>query len=355
MKGKQESTSQASAFASTLDSEPDPGWFMDSGASNHVTNDSNRLTNAGEYSGKEKLMVGNGSKLFIAHTGIIHLPSLNRRILELKNVLHVPSIKKNLLSISQLTFDNSVFVEFHFNCCFVKDKKTGQVLLQGMLKDGLYALDLPNQVKKSASSFNFSKSLAAKTTLPVLFESSVSNSNNKLLHMRFGYPSHKVLSEILKSCNQSMVFNKNIFFCDACQYGKSHALPFPVSSYHAKSPLKLIHSDLWGPAPITSSEGFRYYIHFLDDYSRYTWIYALKNKNEAIEMFVKFKRLVENRFDKKIKIVQSDWGGEYRSFTKVLEQCGIEFRHPCPHTSSQNGRAERKHRHIVETGLTLLA
>lgn len=86
-----------------------------------------------------------------------------------------------------------------------------------------------------------------------------------------------------------------------------------------------------------------------------TWIYALKNKSEAIEMFVKFKRLVENRFDKIIKIVQSDWGGEYRSFTKVLEQCGIEFRHPCPHTSSQNGRAEREHRHIVKTGLTLLA
>ena len=186
-------------------------------------------------SGKEKLMVGNGSKLFIAHTRMMNLPSLNKKVLKLKNVMHVPSIKKNSLSVSQLAFDNNVFIEFQSECCFVKDKETGQVLLQGMLKDGLYQLTLPNQSKMSI----------ARNNLHVLFASSISNSHKDLWHRRFGHPSNKILFEILRSCHQSMLINKNISFCDACQYGKSHSLPFSISTYHAKSPLELIHSDLW--------------------------------------------------------------------------------------------------------------
>lgn len=54
-------------------------------------------------------------------------------------------------------------------------------------------------------------------------------------------------------------------------------------------------------------------------------------------------------------MVQSDWGGEYKSFENFLSQNGILFRHSCPYTHEQNGKAERKHRHIVELGLTLLA
>ena len=302
-------------------------------------------------------MVGNGSKLCIAHTGKILVPSLDHKVLQLKNVLHVPCIKKNLLSVSQLAFDNNVFTEFHSNCCFVKDKETGQVLLQGTLKDGLYQLKLADRFRSSKSMFSHSNVPIAleNNSSHVALESSVVDSRKELFHRRFGHPSNRILSTILKSCNQSMFFNENQFFCEACQYGKSHSLPFPTSEYHAQEPLHLIHTDLWGPAPVQSCDGYKYYIHFLDDYSRHTWIYPLKTKGDALDVFIKFKRLVENRFNKKIKIVQSDWGGEYRSFSKVLEKCGIEFRHSCPHTSSQNGRAERKHRHIVETGLTLLA
>ena len=104
-----------------------------------------------------------------------------------------------------------------------------------MLKDGLYQLTCPNQSKMSI----------ARNNLRVLFAYSISNSHKDLWHRRFGHPSNKILFEILRSCHQSMLINKNISFCDACQYGKSHSLPFPISTYHAKSPLELIHSDLW--------------------------------------------------------------------------------------------------------------
>ena len=64
---------------------------------------------------------------------------------------------------------------------------------------------------------------------------------------------------------------------------------------------------------------------------------------------------VERQFNYKIKCLQTGWGGEFRPFLPILSKLGILFRHPCPHVHQQHGRAERKHQHIVELGLTLLA
>lgn len=65
--------------------------------------------------------------------------------------------------------------------------------------------------------------------------------------------------------------------------------------------------------------------------------------------------MVERQFSTKIKQIQTDWGGEYRSLPKFFKEIGIVHRLPCPHTHEQNGKIERRHRHIVETGLALLA
>lgn len=110
-----------------------------------------------------------------------------------------------------------------------------------------------------------------------------------------------------------------------------------------------------GPSPIKSTSGYKFYISFVDDCTRFTWVYPLKTKDEALSTFIHFKHMVENQTERKIKALQSDWGGEFRSFKSVLDDHGILFRHSCPYTSVQNGRVERKHRHIVEMGLTLLA
>ena len=64
--------------------------------------------------------------------------------------------------------------------------------------------------------------------------------------------------------------------------------------------------------------------------------------------------MAERIFNRKLICLQTDWGGEYRSLSPLL-QLGIQFRHSCPYAHYQNGRAKRKHRHIVELGLTLFA
>ena len=81
----------------------------------------------------------------------------------------------------------------------------------------------------------------------------------------------------------------------------------------------MIFTDVWGPSPHNSSQGFKYYVHFIDAYSRFTWIYPLTLKSQVKDVFTLFQKHVELAFDRKIKCVQSDWGGEYRPLAKYLE------------------------------------
>ncbi|RDX67550.1 hypothetical protein CR513_53561, partial [Mucuna pruriens] len=144
----------------------------------------------------------------------------------------------------------------------------------------------------------------------------------------------------LASCN-ILLSNKNALpFCNSCCLAKSHKLPSTelVTAYSV--PLQLIYCDLWGPAPILSSMGFTYSL-YLDLF--------IKQKSDTLSVFTQFKNLVELQINKKIK------GGEFRPFTQYLLDLGIMHRLICPRTHHQNGVVERKHRHIVEMGLTLLS
>ena len=134
-----------------------------------------------------------------------------------------------------------------------------------------------------------------------------------------------------------------------------HKLHFPITAIKTKSPLELLHTNLWGPAPVISSQGYIYYMSFVDDFTRFTQIFPLKTKSETLSIFKIFKNQIEKQLDRPIKCLQSDWGGEFRSFVNFLHTEGIQFRQSCPYTHNQNGIIERKHMHITELGLTLLA
>jgi len=137
--------------------------------------------------------------------------------------------------------------------------------------------------------------------------------------------------------------------------GKAHRLHSLESHIVYTHPLELIFNDLWGPSPQSSTLGYNYYITFVDAFSRLTWIYFLKSKSEAFIIFKQFKAMAELQFGHSLKALQTDWGGEFRPFTNFLKDLGIIHRLICPHTHHQNGVVERKHRHVVELGLTLLS
>lgn len=173
-------------------------------------------------------------------------------------------------------------------------------------------------------------------------------------HRRLGHPSSSVVQSIIRSNKLACAPSRESLVCDACQRAKVHRLPFNNSTHVTSSPLELVHTDVWGPAR-TSVGGFKYYVSFLDDYSRFTWIYLIKRKPDVEQVFYSFQTHVERLLNTKIRIIQSDWGGKYRRLSRYFHKTGISHRVTCPHTSQQNGIAERKHRHIVEMGIALLA
>lgn len=143
--------------------------------------------------------------------------------------------------------------------------------------------------------------------------------------------------------------------CKDCQMAKSHALPFHLSSSVSEQPLDLIFTDVWGPASVVSLSGARYYVSFLDDYSKFLWLFPIKLKSDVESVFLQFQCYVEKHFERKIKSVQSDWGGEYRRLHNYFKANGITHRLACPYTHQQMGSIERRHRQIVEVGLSMLS
>jgi histone deacetylase 1/2 len=115
-----------------------------------------------------------------------------------------------------------------------------------------------------------------------------------------------------------------------------------------------VFSDVWGHTQ-TSVSGHNYYVSFIDAYSCFTWLYLIKHKSDVFNVFLQFQAHVERLLKTKIISVQSDWGDEYHNLNTFFQKLGISHRVSCPHTHQQNGVAKRKHCHIVETGLTLLA
>jgi len=167
----------------------------------------------------------------------------------------------------------------------------------------------------------------------------------------------KVFHKII-SLNQLPIIDSKTrpIVCSDCQLAKSRQLPFPKSQTVTSAPLKLVHNDIW-TSPIYSISGCKYYAIFVDEFSRYSWLFPLKHKSNVLECFIKFKCLMENLLSCKLKRLQTSGGGEFTShhFKQHLSTHGILHRITCPHTSQQNGIAERKHRHVIETGLALLA
>lgn len=116
----------------------DPSWYLDGGATDHVVADGNSLLQQIAYKGNNKLMVGNGQYLDITHIGNTSI-LVETIVIQILNILVVPDIAKNLLTVSKLTHDNNLIVEFYASYCLLKDHQ-GKPLLQGIADKGLYKL-----------------------------------------------------------------------------------------------------------------------------------------------------------------------------------------------------------------------
>lgn len=131
--------------------------------------------------------------------------------------------------------------------------------------------------------------------------------------------------------------------CDGCQLGKHARTKLPKeTTHHTSKILELVHSDVCGPFRTNSLGGARYFVSFIDDFSRKIWLYFISNKSQVLTKFQHFVHLMETSTGKTIQTLRTDNGGEYTSkaFTDFCSSKGISRELPPPYTPQRNGVAE---------------
>ena len=349
----------ANASNAAITNNQDP-WLAYSGTSDHLTANLNNLAIQSQYKGPKQVTVGSGQTLPINHIGNTTLPTKYHNFI-LKDVLHVPIIAMNLLYVHKFCLQNNCSCHFDAHELKIQDIPTGRLLYKGLSENGAYPIYSQHFLKPSVfKSASQSQSTQSAQASPLPFAFHVNRLNKWLLwHNRLGHPSNKVLSIALASVDVSCTspYSDSITHCKHCLHGKMHQLPFNKSDFQASKPLELVHFDVWGPAPVTFVNDFKYYVVFVDECSKFTWLFLFRLKSDVFDVFKHFKATVKNQLDTKIKILKSDRGGEFTSnaFKNFFSSNGIIQHLSYPHTPQQNGVAERKHKHLVECALTLLS
>lgn len=335
--GEKTSNAFSAVFLSGTFSESD--WYIDSGASVHLTARQDWIKNVIPAKVPE-IVVANHTRVPAKCSGEVMITTIvgNRKYdIPVNDVLCVPDLTTNLLSVSQL-IKNGNSLSFEDNCCTVFNKQKEIVAIADLV-NGMYKLNI----------FKSEKCLLAQTAI-----------SGEVWHRRFGHINSDYLNKMQNGlvnglCLQGQV-QLGLKNCKVCCEGKQTRLPFKHKGTRAKKLLELVHTDVCGPMETRSLGGSKYFVVFEDDFSRMAFVYFIKSKDEVFCCFKQFKSMAENQTNQKIKVLRSDNGGEFcsREFEGFLKSSGIIHQKTNAYTPEQNGVSERLNRTIVEKAKCLL-
>ncbi|GJZ81531.1 retrovirus-related pol polyprotein from transposon TNT 1-94 [Tanacetum coccineum] len=305
-------------------------WWYDFSTTTHVYNNKDLFKTYKETEDGHEVMMGDNHTSKIISSGNVEIQFTSGKKLTLMNVLYVPNIRKNLVSGFKL-YKSGVKAVIESNK--VITSKANVFVGKVYACDGMFKLNI-NKITSS-------------TYLPdcnFIFSFNIKCSTFNLWHSRLGHINYRFMKDMLK---QGIIsYNgEHKDKCEICVQAKMKRKPFPKVDRQSEI-LELVHSDICELNGQLTRGGNRYFITFIDDCSRYTYVYLLKSKDQAFETFKIYKAEVENQRGKKIQILRSDRGGEYFSteFSSYCESHGLIHQRTTPYTPQQNGVAERKNR-----------
>ncbi|GJT20699.1 putative ribonuclease H-like domain-containing protein [Tanacetum coccineum] len=318
--------------------------IIDSGCSRHMTGNKTYLAKYQDYNGGR--VAFGGSKGYITGKG-----KIKTRKLDFEDVCFVKELQHfNLFSVSQMC-DKKNKVLFTDTECLVlspdfKLPDENQVLLRVPRQNNMYSFNLENIVPSGGLAC-----LIAKATV---------DESNKW-HRRLGHVNFKNLNKLVKGNLvrglPSKIF-QNDHTCVACQKGKQHKASCKAKSVSSISqPLQLLHMDLFGPTSVRSLNHKIYCLVITDDFSRFSWVFFLRTKDETSGILKDFIRQIENQLNKKVKTIRCDNGTKFKN-RDMIEFCGskgIKMEYSNARSPQQNGVAERKNRTLIEATRTMLA
>ncbi|CAN1221891.1 Retrovirus-related Pol polyprotein from transposon TNT 1-94 [Linum grandiflorum] len=270
--------------------------------------------------------MGNASSSPIMGKGKINLSLTSGKFFALNDVLFVPSLRRNLISAGLLI---KAGLKLVLDANKLVITKNGVFVGKGYMSGSLFVMDTTTTINKNVS---------ASSYLVESFDK---------WHSRLGHVNKNSIRLMKKMDLLSNLSGNNLSSkCSVCIESKFAKKTFFPVHKRVSSVLDLVHTDLAVFKDIESLGGKKYYITFIDDFSRYTKIYLLKSKDEAEDKFLIYKAEVENQLNKKIKRLRSDRGGEYSSvfLKQVCEEAGIIHETTAPYCPQQNGIVERKNR-----------
>ncbi|CAL1360545.1 unnamed protein product [Linum trigynum] len=309
-------------------------WVVDSGATIHVTSKREFFSSytPGDFG---VVRMGNGNLSKVIGKGEVCLETMNGTKLLLKDVRHVPEMRLNLISVDKL--DGEGYCNTFHNGQW-KLTRGSLVLAKGKKLSKLYVME-------------------AKIS-PEIVNSAENGDTIELWHKRLGHMSEKSMAKLAQKKVIVGLDQVHLKKCVDCLAGKQNRVAFKSSiPSRAKNVLDLVHSDLCEPdVNVKSLGGARYFVTFIDDHSRKTWVYTLKTKDQALDVFKQFLALVERETGKKLKCIRTDNGGEYRGpFANFCKEHGIRQQFTPPKTPQLNGLAERMNRTLLERVRCLLS
>jgi hypothetical protein len=302
-----------------------------------------------KYDGGD-VFLGDDSTAKILGRGRVKLLLKDGRIRTFLRVLHIPKLATSLISVSKLD-DPGVKTVFEKNTC--KMVQGAMVLMRGVRCGTLYKL-LGITYTNGCNNY-----VVLEQTNKEYKTNTIPEKKTMLWHQRLGHIREKGLRTLHGEGMVEGMSNCTLDFdfCEHCIYGKQNRVRFPSGATRAKAILELIQSDVFGPVHVPSLGKFVYYVSFIDDFSRNTWIYFLRNKSEVFDKFKEFKALVEYQTEKKINILRTDNGGELcgNEFEEFCKKCGIARQKTTPYTPQQNGVVERMNMTLMKKARSMLS
>jgi Reverse transcriptase (RNA-dependent DNA polymerase)/gag-polypeptide of LTR copia-type/Integrase core domain/Zinc knuckle len=296
-------------------------WLIDSGATSHMSANKQNFTNYESLPTPITITIANGTTIQAIGRGSIKL-LIDNHPMAMHKVLYVPQLTTNLFSLQQATAPGATILFQHNTMQLRKNNITKTI---GIRQGNKYILNITKE--------------QAYVAIP-----------GDVLHKRIGHLSKSnmlILEHTADGFNIPQQWLPTT--CEPCCMGHHARTPFGHSSHEATELLEVITSDI-GCIEVASLSGKRYFITFIDAFSRYICTYFLNHKSEAFTKFTEYRTYVEKLHGRPIKTLRTDNGGEYTStaFTSYLKQHGIHHQLTIPHTPQQNGICERANRTLME-------